>query len=141
MKFDLACSHCVNEYEYCQCLAGLGQISAEEDPQNVSLALMFLTKLVLPVDANGLARVRARMSDSDFEVTLEWNATTRKTRHLAAVMVGWNHLEAQVNVIRSDQLRRAYEGPDDPVWWMALSKRAFLCRQAVYFEVLSRQRL
>ena len=46
----------------------------------------------------------------DFEVLLEWNATTRKTRHLPEVMVGWNHPEAQVNVIRRDQLRRVYAG-------------------------------
>ena len=56
MTFDLPGPCCVNEYEYFQRLAGLGQLSAEEGPQDVSLALMFLTKPVLRVDANGLAR-------------------------------------------------------------------------------------
>ena len=56
MKFDLAGPRCVNEYEYFQRLAGLGQMSAEEGPQDVSLAVMLLTKPVLRVDANGLAR-------------------------------------------------------------------------------------
>ena len=41
----------------------------------------------------------------------EWNAT----RHLAEVMVGWNHPEAQVNVIRRDQLRGVYVGL--PPFW------------------------
>ena len=115
MKFDLAGPRCVNEYEYCRRLAGLGQMSAEDGPQDVSLALMLLTKPVLRVGANGLAREGVRTSHRDFEVPLEWNATTRKTRHLAEVMVGWNHPEAQVNVIRRDQLRRVYVGL--PLFW------------------------
>ena len=174
MKFDLAGPRCVKEYEYCQRVAGLGQLSAEERPQDVSLALMFLTKSVLRVGANGLAREGARTSDRDFEVPLEWNATTRKTRHLAEVMVGWNHPEAQVNLIRGDQLRRVcvglplfwddrevpvalraetppvcaylvfrmiFEGPNDSRGWIALSEHAFLCLEAVYFEVLDRHML
>ena len=115
MKFDLAGPRCVNEYEYRQRLAGLGQMSAEEGPQDVSLALMLLTKPVLRVGANGLAREGARTSDKDFEMPLEWNATTRKNRHLAEVMVGWNHPEARVNVVHRDQLRRVYVGL--PLFW------------------------
>ena len=76
---------------------------------------MLLTMPLLRVDANGLARQAARMSDRDFEVPLEWNATTRKIRHLAEVVVGWNHPEAQVNVIRRHQLRRVYVGL--PLFW------------------------
>ena len=41
MKFDLGGPRCVNEYEYCQRLAGLGQMSAEDGPEDVSIALMF----------------------------------------------------------------------------------------------------
>ena len=115
MKFDLAGPRCVKEYEYYQRLAGLGQLLAEEGPQDVSLALMFLTKPVLRVGANGMAREGARTCDREFEVPLEWNATRRKTRHLAAVMVGWNDPQAQVNVIRRDQLRRVYVGL--PLFW------------------------
>ena len=90
-------------------------MSAEDGRQDVSLALMLLTKPVLRVDANGLAPEGAHTSDRDFEMPLEWNATTRKTLHLAEVMVGWNHPEAQVNVIRRDQLRRVYVGL--PLFW------------------------
>ena len=110
MKFDLAGPRCVNEYEYCQRLAGLGQLSAEEGPRDVSLASMLLTTPVLRVDANGLAGDGARTTDRDSEVPLERNATTRKTRHLAEVVVGWNRPEAQGNVSRRDQLRRVYVG-------------------------------
>ena len=66
MKFDLAGPRCVNKYEYCQRLAGLSQLSAEEGPQGVSLALMFMTKPVLWVLANVLACKGARTSDRDF---------------------------------------------------------------------------
>ena len=57
----------------------------------------------------------ARTSGRDFEVPPEWNATTRKTRHLAEVMVGRNHPKAQVNMVRRDQLRRVYVGL--PLFW------------------------
>ena len=115
MKFDLAGPRYVNKYEYCLRLAGLGQMLAEEGPQDVSFALMFLTKPVLRVGVNGLAREGARASDRGFGVPLEWNAMTRSTRHLAEVMVGCIHPEAQVNVIRCDQLRRVYVGL--PLFW------------------------
>ena len=108
MKFDLAGPRCVKEYDYCQRLAGLGQMSAEEGPQDVSIPLMLLKKPVLRVRANGLAREGARTSDRDFGLPLEWNATTRTTLHLAEVMVGWNHPEAHVNVARRGQFRRVY---------------------------------
>ena len=114
-KFDLAGPRCVNEYEYCHRWAGLDQFSPEERPQDVSLALMILTKPALRVDANGLAREGTRTSDRDFEVPLEWNATTRNTHHLAELMVGRNHPEAQVNLIRRDRLRRVYVGL--PLFW------------------------
>ena len=115
MEFDLAGTRCVNEYEYCLRLAGRGKLSAEEGPQDVSLVLMFLTKPVHRVGASELAGEGARTSDEDFEVPLEWYATTRKTIHLAEVMVGWNYEEAQVNVICRDQLRRVYVGL--PLFW------------------------
>ena len=37
--------------------------------------------------------------------------------------------------------RMIFEGPDDPLWWIALPEHAVLCLKAVYFEVLDRQRL
>ena len=118
MKFDLAGPRCVNEYKNCQRLAGLGQMSAENGPQDASLVLVLLTKLVVRTGANGLVREGARTSDRDFEVPLEWNATTWRTRHLAEVMVEWKHPEAQVNVIRRNQLHRVYVGL--PLLWEEL---------------------
>ena len=56
MKYDFAGYRCANECEYCQRVTVLGQLMAEEGSQDVSLALMFLTKPVLRVDANGFAR-------------------------------------------------------------------------------------
>ena len=46
---------------------------------------------------------------------LERNATTRKTRHLAEVMVGWSRPAAQVKLIRRDQLRCVYVSR--PLFW------------------------
>lgn len=40
MKFDLASSRCVNEYEYCQRFSSLGPMSVEDVLQVVSLASM-----------------------------------------------------------------------------------------------------
>ena len=56
MKFDLDGPLCLKEYDYCERLAGLGQMSVKEGAQCVSLALMFLTKSVLRVSTTRLAR-------------------------------------------------------------------------------------
>lgn len=56
MTVDLAGPRCLNECEYYKRLPGLGQTSIGGGLQDVSPALVLLKKLVLRVEANGLAR-------------------------------------------------------------------------------------
>ena len=106
MCFDLARPRCDNEYDSCQRVADLDVMPEHDAPEDVSLALLCLSKPIIRVSENSMPREGASTTDRDFVVPLGWTAQERKARHHIEAMVGWHHPEALS--VRRDYARRVY---------------------------------
>ena len=82
-------------------------------PEDVSLALLCLSKPILRVGTNGTPREGALTTDRDFEVPLGWTAQERKARHYIEAILGCHHSEFLS--VRRDYGRRVYVNL--PIFW------------------------
>ena len=88
---DLARPRCVNEYDSFQHVADLDVMPKHDAPEDVSLALLCLSKAILRVGADGMPREGTSTTDRDFEFPLGWTAQERKARHHIETMVLWHY--------------------------------------------------
>ena len=68
MSFDLASPRCDIEYEYCLHVADLDVMPEHNAPEEVSLALLYLSKPILRVGGDGMPREGDSKTDRNFAV-------------------------------------------------------------------------